>query len=161
MSDLRSNLQRVFNELKGVEERARGLKNQNLADIATSARAKVQQLSEHADLDLVDDRKDQAHPGNPVYVAPATKEEAIARMRADGDADPESTARMNWPHLFDAPPFPGAAPADDDDQKTFHPGDPKFSQQNPNFRDPGNVELNKDGTLQRAPNSLGTAPDVR
>ena len=101
MSDLKSGLQKVFNELKGLEERARKLKNQNLADVATSARAKVQQLSEHPDLELVDERKDQAHPGNPLYVAPATKEEAIARMRKDGDADPEGTARMNWPHLFD------------------------------------------------------------
>lgn len=59
MSDLKNELEQLFDKLKGLEERARKLKNQNLADIATSARAKVQQLSEHADLALVDDRKDQ------------------------------------------------------------------------------------------------------
>lgn len=114
MSDLKSGLQNVFNELKGLEERARKLKNQNLADIAASAHGKIKQLGDHPDLELVDERKDQAHPGNPLYVAPATKEEAISRMQADGDADPEGTARMNWPHLFDAPavgaPFPAATP---------------------------------------------------
>lgn len=33
-------------------------------------------------------------------VPPATAEEAIANERADGDADPEGTARLNHPHLF-------------------------------------------------------------
>jgi hypothetical protein len=106
MSDLKNNLQNVLNGLKGLEERARGLKNQNLADIAASAHGKVKQLSEHPDLELADERKDQAHPGNPVYVAPTTKEEAIDRMQTDGVADPESTARMNWPHLFEPVPPP-------------------------------------------------------
>lgn len=106
MSDLKNRIQAMVDELKGLETRARGLKNQNLADIAATAHGKVKQLTEHADLELVADRKDQAHPGNPVYVAPATKDEAIARMRKDGDADPEGTARMNWPHLFDAPADP-------------------------------------------------------
>src|ERR1700730_8452673 len=106
MSDLKNSLQNVMNNLKGLEERARKLKNQNLADVAASAHGKVKQLGDHPDLDLVDERKDQAHPGNPLYVAPATKDEAIARMKADGDADPEGTARTNWPHLFGVPPFP-------------------------------------------------------
>lgn len=35
------------------------------------------------------------------YVAPKTAEEAIQRMKDDGDADPEGTARMNYPLLFD------------------------------------------------------------
>lgn len=34
------------------------------------------------------------------YVPPATAEEAIANERADGDADPEGTARLNHPALF-------------------------------------------------------------
>jgi hypothetical protein len=106
MSDLRNGLQKILNELDGLVVRARKLKNQNLADIAASAHGKIKQLSEHPDLELADDRKDQAHPGNPVYVAPATRDEAIARMHADGDADPEGTARTNWPHLFDAAPKP-------------------------------------------------------
>jgi hypothetical protein len=105
MSDLKDELQRVFDLLKGVETRARGLKNQNLADIAASAHGRVKQLLDHPDTELVEERKDQAHPGNPLYVAPATKDEAIERMRKDGEADPENTARMNWPHLFGAGPF--------------------------------------------------------
>ena len=110
MSDLKNDLQHIFDVLKGIETRARGLKNQNLADIAASAHGRVKQLIDHPDTELVEDRKDQAHPGNPVYAAPATKDEAIARMKADGDADPEGTDRMNWPHLFDQPaPFPQEA----------------------------------------------------
>ena len=158
MSDLKNSIQHVLGELKGLETRARKLKNQNLADIVTSARARVEQLSGHPDLDLVDEKKDQtAHPdGTPVAFdpkAPTTREEAIDRMRAEHNADPETAARASWPHLFD-----GTAP---DDRKTFHPGEPQFEQQNPNFRNPADVDLNKDGTLQRAPNSLGTAHDVR
>jgi hypothetical protein len=98
MSDLRNNLQNVFNELKGLEERARKLKNQNLADVAASAHNRVKQLCDHPDLELVDEKKDQA-------AAPANKDEAIERMRVDGDADPEGTARMNWPHLFEPAPL--------------------------------------------------------
>ena len=110
MSDLiRSELSHVFDLLKGVETRARTLKNQNLADIAASAHGRVKQLIDHPDTELVDERKDQAHEGNPLYVAPKTKDEAIAKMRADGDADPENTARMNWPHLFGDPPNPELA----------------------------------------------------
>ncbi len=52
MSALKSNLEHVLGELKAVEDRARKLRNQNLADVATSARAKIQQLSEHPDLEL-------------------------------------------------------------------------------------------------------------
>lgn len=46
-------------------------------------------------------------------------------------------------------------PANQDD-KTFHPGDPKFDQanRNPDFRDPNNVDLNPDGTLKNAPNAF-------
>jgi hypothetical protein len=103
MSELKDNLQHVFDLLKGVEERARKLKNQNLADIAASAHGRVKQLIDHPDTELVDERKDRPHSGDPLYVAPATKEEAVSRMRVDGDADPEGTARANWPHLFDQP----------------------------------------------------------
>jgi hypothetical protein len=102
MADLKNTLQSMFDVLKGVEERARKLKNQNLADIAASAHGRVKQLIDHPDTELVDERKDQAHEGNPLYVAPATKDEAIARMRKEGDVDPEGTAKINWPHLFDS-----------------------------------------------------------
>jgi hypothetical protein len=114
VSDLKNDLQHIFDVLKGIETRARGLKNQNLADIAASAHGRVKQLIDHPDTELVEERKDQAHPGNPLYAAPTTKDEAIERMRKDGDADPEGTARMNWPELFGAGPFksePGAQAA--------------------------------------------------
>lgn len=155
MNELKNELQDTLNKLNGLVERARHLKNQNLADVAASAHGKVKQLSDHPDLELVEDRKDQAHPGNPVYAAPATRDEAIERMRLDGDADPESTARTNWPQLFE--PTGGNIRS----ERTFKPGDSQFDQSNRDFRRPDDVDLNRDGTLQRAPNSLGTAPDLR
>lgn len=59
MSDLKSRIEHMVDELKGLETRARGLKNQNLADIAATAHGKVKQLTEHADLELADEKKDQ------------------------------------------------------------------------------------------------------
>lgn len=73
MSDLKANLQHVFDVLKGVETRARGLKNQNLADIAASAHGRIHQLVNHPDLELVDERKDQAHADRPPPAAPDWK----------------------------------------------------------------------------------------
>ncbi len=129
MSDLKSALQDVVNKLKGLETRARGLKNQNLADIVASAHGRVVQLSDHPDLELVDERKDQAHEGNPLYVAPATKDEAIDRMRKDGDADPEGTAKANWPHLFGSGPF-----KPDPDPKSADASQAPFPHQQPQPR---------------------------
>jgi len=60
MSDLKNDLQHIFDVLKGIETRARGLKNQNLADIAASAHGRVKQLIDHPDTELVEERKDQA-----------------------------------------------------------------------------------------------------
>jgi hypothetical protein len=60
MSDLKSRIEHMVDELKGLETRARGLKNQNLADIAATAHRKVKQLTEHADLELVDEKKEPA-----------------------------------------------------------------------------------------------------
>lgn len=44
-----------------------------------------------------------------VWTPPKTAEEAIERMREDGDADPEGTARMNYPGLFVSPDAIAAA----------------------------------------------------
>lgn len=44
--------------------------------------------------------------GGGFFTPPQTAEEAIARERADGDADPEGTAQLNYPHLFEAAPTP-------------------------------------------------------
>jgi hypothetical protein len=103
MSDLKNDLQQLFDKLKGVETRARGLKNQNLADIAASAHGRVKQMLDHPDLELVDERKD---PGD--SKAPKTKEEAIASYAKAGDANPEASAKMRWPTLFGAGPFKSA-----------------------------------------------------
>jgi len=117
-SEIRTHLQGVFDYLKALEIRARKLKNQNLADIAASAHGRVKQLVDHADTDLVADthkdqsvnpdgspRTDRPLPFDPkagtYNTAPVSQQEAIERMRVDGDADPEGTARMNWPHLFE------------------------------------------------------------
>jgi hypothetical protein len=158
MSDLKNAIQDFLNKMKALEERARKLKNQNLADVAASAYGRIKQLGDHADLHLVDENKDQqTYPDGTLKAgafdpkAPATREEAIERVRASGIEHPESTARNNWPHLFE--------PAED--RKTFNPGEPQFDQRNRDFRRPDDVDLNRDGTLQRAPNSLGTAPDIR
>ncbi len=101
MSELKSNLEGVLGNLKALEERARGLKNQNLADVATSARAKVQQLSEHPDLKHLEEKP----AGEFDPKAPTTKEEAVSRMQADGLPDPEGRARASWPYLFEPSPF--------------------------------------------------------
>lgn len=63
MSDLKNDLQQLFDKLKGLETRARGLKNQNLADIAASAHGRIHQLVNHPDLELVDEKKDPAPEG--------------------------------------------------------------------------------------------------
>jgi hypothetical protein len=97
-SSLKDELQHVFDMLKGIEDRARKLKNQNLADIAASAHGKVKQLVDHPDAELVAEGKAEA--------APTTQADAIKHVRAEGDADPEATARHRWPHLFDPPPAP-------------------------------------------------------
>lgn len=113
MSDFRSNLQSMADALKGLEERARKLKNQNLADIVASAHNRVRQIPEHADLDLVDEHKDQTdYPdGTPVLADPTTKDAAVNRMRMEGNGNPEGTARMRWPHLFEpSPDYPAPFP---------------------------------------------------
>lgn len=42
----------------------------------------------------------EAEVTTPKWAPPQTAEEAIKRMREDGDGDPEGTARLNYPHLF-------------------------------------------------------------
>lgn len=59
MSELKKKLQYIQDELKALEERARKLKNQNLADIAASAHGRFKQLCDHPDLGLVDEKKDE------------------------------------------------------------------------------------------------------
>ena len=88
MSNLKSNLDRVFNELKGLEERARKLKNQNLADVVASARGRVRQISEHPDLELLDEKKDE--PAG-AFDPKTAFDPSGARVRAIGRTTPRRT----------------------------------------------------------------------
>lgn len=61
------------------------------------AKSYLKKFDEGDDRETVDQINKRA---NPDYVAPTTAEEAVAMMEKDGDADPEGSARMNWPALF-------------------------------------------------------------
>lgn len=56
--DLKEHLSEIAKNLGELEAHARGLVNQNVADIVAGAKARVQQLLEHADLTLVQQRAD-------------------------------------------------------------------------------------------------------
>ncbi len=49
-------MKNILDELKDMEDRARKLKNQNLADVIASAHGKVRQISEHPDVGLLDEK---------------------------------------------------------------------------------------------------------
>lgn len=69
-SEITAGLQNTMDSLKELEERARKLQNQNLADIAKSAWGRVEQLLGHADIELVGtDAPDQPRPvDNTTYI---------------------------------------------------------------------------------------------
>lgn len=160
---VRSNLEHVRNRLHELEAAAREkLENKNFADIVKLAAGRIQQLIEHPDADRV-----QAAMNNEEY-----QERPLDPLNSGGNmlfsaGDPgrtlqadETARRAMFPDPNAPPaPFPGVA---DKDAQTYHPGDPKFSQEdnNQDFRDPNNVDLNHDGTLRRAPNAPGQS-DVR
>lgn len=54
-NDLLNGLSDIHGKLSDLESEARKLQNQNLADIAASAKNKVQQLTEHPDLERIGD----------------------------------------------------------------------------------------------------------
>lgn len=136
--ELKSGIADMHGKLADLEAEARKLQNQNLADIVASAKNKLQQLGDHPDLEHV--ASAEQHEELPMFTSPTLGTEFPAQ-----------------------PPFVTgvAQPTGDDEKKTFHPGDPQFTERaNVDFRDPHNVDLNKDGTLQVAPNAKG-ASDVR
>lgn len=155
MDDVRKNIANTVAGLEELENRARRLTNQNLADVVKSASGRLRQLADHPDLHMVADK--------PADDVPATTAEAVQRMRVAGEKDPEGAAKAKWPQLFGQPlPFnPNAGDTQKSD--TFKPGDPKFNPANPDFKNPDNVNLNPDGTApaRQAPNSIGAQPDVR
>lgn len=135
--NLKNDLSELLRKLEGVEAQARKLRNQNCADVAKSAAAKIRQLSDHPDLHLVQDEMGG---------------------RKDQTLNPDGSPRAN----FRDAPFPGAEIGGPDRGKpdTHVPGEPQFDRPNENFQQPNAVDLNADGTLKQAPNSLGQS-DVR
>lgn len=60
MQTVKDVLERAHQELGGFETALRGLKNQNIADIVASARAKLAQAMEHADAETELDKLEPA-----------------------------------------------------------------------------------------------------
>lgn len=138
-AELKTELQRTFDNLKALEERARKLVNQNLADIAASAHGKIKQLIDHPDTELVaDTHKDQS-------------------------VNPDGTPNAGFANDAKRPFRSGTEIGGPDRGKpdVHVPGEPRFDPQNQNFRQPNAVDLNPDGTLRQAPNDFGARPDVR
>lgn len=180
-NELKTDLQGFFDKLKALEERARKLANQNLADIAASAHGKIKQLIEHPDTHLMaDTHKDQQlNPdGTPRTDRPwGTLSQDGTPITGREIHSRERGINANWVALSQAErdQYDERARAEtqardknrtqggntDDKNRTFRPGDPQFDPRNSDFRDPNNVELNRDGTLRQAPNTFGTKPDVR
>lgn len=154
--EIRKGLQNTLDSLKELEARARKLQNQNLADIVTSARGRVQQLTEHADLELVGtDAPDKPRvPDSTTHI-----DQAPGGVRQAVPFDPKAGA-PSFPPSKDAPGSEIGGP--DRGKEDVHvPGEPRFDRPNQNFRQPNAVDLNADGTIRQAPNSVGARPDVR
>lgn len=143
MSDLRNRLADIAQHLEELEASARKLRNQNFADIVASAKGRVKQLSDHPDLELVNkEAGGEKLPFNP---------------KAGADTyNPD-------PNGIDGLTKPGSEVGGPDRGKpdTYVPGAPRFDQPNANFSQPNAVDLNADGTVRQAPNSIGAQPDVR
>lgn len=95
MSELKTDLLKIRDMLKELEDRARKLKNQNLADIAASAHGRVKQLLDHPDTDLVAD------------------EDKVSEVDLKPPYDPNAPLRPDAAALDDlppAPPFPQQQP---------------------------------------------------
>lgn len=145
--------------LKQIEDRARNFANQNLADIAAAARGRLQQLRDHPDLDLLHDDKmrdrverldDRVEYKDP---HPSTAMPANGASRQPLPFDPK--AGMN------ATPGSEIGGPDRGKPDTHVPGEYRFDSPNKNFQQPNAVDLNNDGTLRQAPNSVGAKSDVR
>lgn len=156
-NEIRNGLQNTLDSLKELEARARKLQNQNLADVAKSAWGRVEQLLGHADVELM---------GNDAPNEPRTADTATYTDQAPGGVrqtaplpfDPKAGAPIGG--NGDAPGSQVGGP--DRGKENVHvPGEPRFDQENRDFTQPNAVDLNSDGTMRQAPNSLGAQPDVR
>lgn len=144
--DMRSKLSEGVAWLKQFEERARKLQNQNLADIAAASRGRMMQLMDHPDIERIADDGNENMDG--------TRIDQSANPGGAVPFDPKAGAPINRDPASVGGPDRGKP-------DTHVPGEPRFEQPNENFRQPDAVDLNRDGTLRQAPNSLGTQPDVR
>lgn len=71
---LKDELASAQSKLADLEASARGLKNQNLADIIKSAHAKVTQALDHPDLEKADDTGQEPLPFDPTAGAPVNQQ---------------------------------------------------------------------------------------
>lgn len=159
MGDLKDGLSKVIDTLKDIEAEARKLTNKNLADVIASGRLRLEQATEHPDVDMQPGDEQHGLPSEPA--APAFNDPGAALQA-------EEAARRAAFETSTAP-FPGTVQASENDPdavkandpNALHPGDPavSFQDQNPDFKHPDNVNLNTDGTLKTAPNTLGTSDD--
>lgn len=69
--ELKNGLHVLHEHLGELEDAARGLENQNFADILKNARGKLQQLTEHADLEAVSEKLRTKCDGGPFGGKPA------------------------------------------------------------------------------------------
>lgn len=83
--------------------------------------------------------------GGGLYTPPQTREEAIEWERADGDGDPEGTAKLNHPHLFEG---------EEDDQRVQH-----WPQESSEIKATG--PLVKFGASMTAAELIAAAPSMR
>jgi hypothetical protein len=131
---------KIADSLARLEEKARKLPNHNIADIIKAAHSRVVQASQHPDTDML-----------------------AAQIERDERDHKEAPARNDGqkPFVFAEGHTDANQPAVQQPANALHPGDTAFDFQNanPDFENPENVDLNKDGTLKTAPNVLGTSDD--
>lgn len=147
-----------------ADEAGAKLENKNLSDIILLGVARLEQAAAHVDIDRMDANEDQRNMpfpgaggtsgelqsgGNALFAA-GDPGVSLANEEAQRRAALEAQGVVALPK-----PFPGAVL--DPDAK--HPGDPSFRNPNKDFKSPEVVNLNDDGTLKQAPNTLGTSDD--
>lgn len=93
----------ILDALEKVLEYARDRGMGNEEGVIMHALDKLKTI-QHIDLAAVQEHRDEKEANKEAFQPPKTREEAIERMREDGDADPEGTAAMNYPELFSDQP---------------------------------------------------------
>jgi hypothetical protein len=172
MNDAKQGFAKLHEDLAELETAARKLTNQNFADIVAGAKGRIHQLANHPDLELV--QREMSGERNPPGTVRANEQNDgrqrqpgtdVSATRPSGQNQPGATAGgPGGVQANENPenPFKTGGP-DAGKSDTFRPGDARFDQdnRNQNFRQPGAVDLNPDGTARQAPNSIGTQQDDR